>query len=412
MTSLLVNATHDFRPDNVNGTTEIDFDGAFTAIFNQSQFGGAGISNSLIVSSGLFDGDDPVIEVRLTPGGSGFSTTGWDVAPGGIVVVRLIGGATSEVMTGSSDADHEFIGGGGADALIGGDGEDHFIYAATGDVEPGESIDGGGDDWGYGYDTISVRATNDFRGAEITDIEWIEIIGDGTVATFSDDQLVVPFADFVDKNTMEIDAQGAAAGTVQTLVVEVDPSDGRASLRYVSFWGWEEEDRILINGNAESNFLFGSFYADDITGEVGKDELLGRRGNDTLDGGAGRDRLDGGAEKDVLTGGTDKDAFVFAAPLKGGKNLDHITDFEKGADTIKLEREDFVGLDKGKLDKDAFVSGDNVSKAKDAQDRIAYNETSGALYFDKDGRGGAKAVQFAVLDGAPDLAAGDIIVFG
>ena len=68
-----------------------------------------------------------------------------------------------------------------------------------------------------------------------------------------------------------------------------------------------------------------------------------------------------------------------------------------------LEREDFVGLDKGKLDKDAFVSGDHVSKAKDAQDRIVYNETTGALYFDKDGKGGAKAIKFAVLDGAPHL---------
>lgn len=58
------------------------------------------------------------------------------------------------------------------------------------------------------------------------------------------------------------------------------------------------------------------------------------------------------------------------------------------------------------------MSGKKVTKAKDGEDRIAYNETTGALYFDKDGKGGAKAVQFAVLDGGPDLKAGDILVFG
>ena len=418
MAILHVTANHDYRPDVLNNIAEVDFDGAFTAVFDQSQFGGAGVSNSLHVNGGFFNGDDAVLEVRLTPGGSGFSTTSWSVDTSVSLLVRLIGGATSETMTGSSDADHEFIGGGGADILIGGNNTDLFIYAATGDVEAGEKIDGGGLWKGEGDDTISVRATNDFRGADITDIEWIEILGAGTTATFFDGQLQVPDANFVDKEKMIVEAE-KGGNTVQTLIVHAEPTgfpansdpDAIVSLKYVSFWNWGKEDQIFIYGTDENDFLFGSEVADIFDAGAGRDELFGRQGKDTLDGGAGRDRLDGGAQKDVLTGGADKDAFVFAAPLKKGKNLDHITDFTSGTDIIKLEREDFRGLHKGKLDKDAFVSGDHLSKAKDAQDRIVYNETTGALYFDKDGKGGAKAIEFAKLDGAPHLESSDIIVF-
>ena len=218
---------------------------------------------------------------------------------------------------------------------------------------------------------------------------------------------------FVDKDVMRIVAE-KTVGTVQTLVVHADPSgsgfDAYASLKYVSFMNWGNEDQIFLMGTDGKDFLFGSSQADTIEAGAGKDRLSGRKGQDDLDGGAGKDWLDGGAGKDMLTGGVDKDSFVFAAPLKGGKNLDTVTDFQAG-DKIRLEKEDFSGLAKGKLAKDAFVSGDNLTKAKDAEDRIVYNETTGALYFDKDGKGGAKAVKFAVLDGAPDLEAADIVVF-
>lgn len=412
MAILNVTANHDYRLDDLSTITEIHFNGAFTAIFDQSQFGGSGISNSVLISGGPFDENTAVIEVRLTQGGTGFSAAQWEVPSGG-GLIRLVGTASAEVITGSDAtyAEHEFIGGGGADVLTGGYWDDLFIYAATGDVEPGEKIDGGG----WADNTISVRATNDFRGADIVHIDWIEILGAETTATFFNGQLIHPdFFEGVQEYKMRV--SGAEdGGTVQTLVVQADSDvpgkDAAATLKYVSLYRWGKEDQIFINGTAGDDYLFGSNKADIFDAGVGKDDLFGRRGKDTLDGGTGKDWLDGGAEKDTLTGGADKDAFVFAAPLKGGKNVDHITDFAPGIDIIKLEREDFVGLGKGKLDKDAFVSGNHVTKAKHAQDRIVYNETIGALYFDKDGKGGAKAVKFAVLDGAPHLEAGDIIVF-
>lgn len=280
MALLQVTNTHDFRPDSLDpDITGIVFQGAFVATFDQAQFGTGKIANNVEISGGGFGDEIPTIEVFLTPGGIGFSAALWTKVPGGIAEVRLVGGETSEIITGSNDADNEFLGGGGDDTLTGGDGDDTFIYAATGDVEAGESIDGKGDDWGYGSDTISIRATNDFRGAAITDIEAIELIGDGTVASFTWDQLRVPFDDFVDKNGMIV--RGDQDGTsVQTLVVHVEPSGnaggsgGIASLRYYSFYDWGEEDQVLVEGAEGDDILVGSDIGETIRGAAGKDSTL------------------------------------------------------------------------------------------------------------------------------------------
>ena len=51
------------------------------------------------------------------------------------------------------------------------------------------------------------------------------------------------------------------------------------------------------------------------------------------------------------------------------------------------------------------------TQAADADDRIIYNQATGALLFDADGSGGASsAVQFATLDGAPIITASDFTV--
>ena len=48
--------------------------------------------------------------------------------------------------------------------------------------------------------------------------------------------------------------------------------------------------------------------------------------------------------------------------------------------------------------------------AADADDRIIYDPTTGALYYDPDGNGGGAAVQFATL--APGLALENDNFFG
>ncbi|MEI5682187.1 Calx-beta domain-containing protein [Mesorhizobium sp. CCNWLW179-1] len=134
--------------------------------------------------------------------------------------------------------------------------------------------------------------------------------------------------------------------------------------------------------------------------------VIGNSGNNVLRGGAGNDLLSGGAGKDTLAGGSGNDAFHFNARL-GSTNIDKITDYNVAQDTIQLENSVFTGLANGWLSVGAFHTG---SAAHDATDRIVYNKTTGDLYFDKDGLGGAAATKFATL--APGLAmtAGDFFI--
>ena len=108
----------------------------------------------------------------------------------------------------------------------------------------------------------------------------------------------------------------------------------------------------------------------------------------------------------MLTGFGGADSFAFTSALGGG-NVDRIADFSAADDTIQLDDAVFAGLALGALNANAFVIG---SQAGDADDRIIYNQATGALLFDADGSGGGAAVQFATLDGAPTITASDFTV--
>ena len=82
-------------------------------------------------------------------------------------------------------------------------------------------------------------------------------------------------------------------------------------------------------------------------------------------------------------------------------------DFKHGVDTIVLSHAVFTELDLGALKEKNFALSDN---AKDDFDHIVYDESTGKLYYDADGHGGARAVQFATLKGAPGLDGGDFVV--
>jgi hypothetical protein len=58
----------------------------------------------------------------------------------------------------------------------------------------------------------------------------------------------------------------------------------------------------------------------------------------------------------------------------------------------------------------AKVPAPGLTSAQDADDRIVYKTTTGALFYDADGVGGAAAVQFAVLDNHAALTKADFVV--
>jgi Ca2+-binding RTX toxin-like protein len=148
----------------------------------------------------------------------------------------------------------------------------------------------------------------------------------------------------------------------------------------------------ILSGNDK---ITGTKFADTIYGGAGNDTLKGGAGNDILKGDAGNDTLYGGLGKDVLTGGAGKDTFVFDTKL-GVSNIDKITDFSVRDDRIVLDDDIFKKVGKvGDLADAAFHIG---TKAHDASDRIIYDNKTGKLWYDVDGNGSGKAVQFATLD--------------
>jgi serralysin len=170
--------------------------------------------------------------------------------------------------------------------------------------------------------------------------------------------------------------------------------------------GGRGNDRL--DGGLNSDLLIGSSGNDSLVGGSGNDVLRGGSGDDRLDGGRGRDILNGGLGTDFLIGGSSADAFRFSTAL-GSSNIDTIQGYNAAADTIFLENSVFTGLSAGILSRNAFHIG---TGAADANDRIIYDDQTGALYFDADGSSSSSAqVQFATLLGSPTLTRFDFIVF-
>ncbi|MBX3575775.1 MAG: hypothetical protein KF723_01105 [Rhizobiaceae bacterium] len=156
----------------------------------------------------------------------------------------------------------------------------------------------------------------------------------------------------------------------------------------------------LMFGQDGVDTLLGGDGVDNLDGGLDDDMLSGGAGADTLYGGSGSDVLNGGAGIDSLYGGPGRDFFVFNA-LAVAANRDLIHDFNRIDDTIRIENAVFkkVGAH-GVLKAAAFKVG---TKATDATDRIVYNKKTGALFYDPDGDGPLKALQFATLINKPTI---------
>ena len=105
---------------------------------------------------------------------------------------------------------------------------------------------------------------------------------------------------------------------------------------------------------------------------------------------------------DNLSGGSGVDYFVFNSPNEG---VDRITDFSIVDDFIQLNGTNFNI--NSPWDGSQFVIG---SSAVDADDRIIYNQSIGALFYDSDGNGGNAQVQIATLNNRPNLTYQNIII--
>jgi serralysin len=132
--------------------------------------------------------------------------------------------------------------------------------------------------------------------------------------------------------------------------------------------------RDTIYGGSDNDTLLGQHDNDILYGESGNDSLNGGEGNDSLYGGEGNDILNGRKHNDYLVGGIGADKFVFDTLFDG---IDYIADFKY-----------FEG-DKIQISKVGFGAS--------STNQFSYNNSTGALSFDKSPFDGIASVQFASL---------------
>ena len=245
------------------------------------------------------------------------------------------------------------------------------------------------------------------------------IVGGADASKFQIDYKTGALA-FVNAPNFEA-ASDADHNGVYDVVVKV--SDGKLSdTQTVHVTVADVVDEVLRGGTGD-NVLRGSGGADQLYGNSGDDLLYGGLGNDRLFGGAdadrlfggaGNDRLNGGEGQDVLTGGLGRDVFVFDLSPNAPGNADVISDFSHAqGDKITLSIADYTGFAQtGAITASQFYAADGASTAHDTSDRIIYDTSSGALYYDADGSGGADAVQIATIQSyaTANLGYGDILI--
>ena len=308
---------------------------------------------------------------------------------------NYIEGAAGNDLLDGREGDDILNGGAGADRMLGGGGNDAFFVDNAGD-QVVESA-------GNGRDIVYASTSYALAAGESVEILSTASLAGTAAIHLTGNQLNQLIYGNAGANSLN------SGGGADTLIgLRGDDiylvSDGRE--RIVENAG-EGRDVVYtsvtyaLDRGAEIEVLSSASIAAATTlylvgNEFGQ-EVLGNNGLNYLDGGLGAD---------ALIGYGNADTFAFTTALGGG-NIDRIVDFQAGLDRIGLDDAVFRGLTPGGLPPGAFRVG---TSAQDADDRIIYDQASGALYYDADGAGGAAAVQFATLSAGTVLTANDFTV--
>ncbi|HAP39348.1 MAG TPA: hypothetical protein DCQ94_06260, partial [Nitrospira sp.] len=372
----------------------------------------------------------------------------------------------ANVLTGNS-ANNTLYGAQGNDTLMGGDGDDSLLGREDND----SLVGGSGNDTlngGVGVDTMEGGTGNDTYYYDTVGDVIIEQAGEGT------DLVLSAFTYTLGANLENLTLYGASnrGGTGNDLDNVITGNTGSNALNgglgNDTLMGGDGHDSLV--GREDNDSLLGGSGNDTLNGGVGVDTMEGGTGNDTyyydnvgdviienggegtdlvlssltytlganlehltlfgasnrngtgngldnvitgntgrnqLVGDAGADTLAGGLGNDTLTGDAGTDSFLFnTAP--GASNIDRITDFSVTEDLIVLDNAVFAGfVSNGAVTADMFETG---TAALDAEDRLIYNPTNGALFYDADGTGSSVALQIATLTGNPTITHDDFLI--
>jgi Ca2+-binding RTX toxin-like protein len=335
----------------------------------------------------IYTGYDAAATKGVTLNLSGWTFKTWSEERNGVYIdTNSAAKALKDVVTGTSVADQistyygdDIIrGGGGADELNSGGGNDTFIYGKN-EAAAGEYANGGYGPQGGTADKVLILGDNDFTGVYFIGIDQF-VFGAAAKVTF--DQGF---------------AKGLGSSAEVTALAESPVIVGDAKVNSVVF-------QMNKDGSGNPSIDLSDVVFSSWTNGVDRISITGTKSIDTIAGSNKTDVINGGDGGDTLQGNAGADAFVFSASF----GVDHITDFRrKEGDKIHLDDAVFTGLKLGVLKKKAFEIGEEADSRKD---RIIYDKEDGIVRYDDDGTGKHKAVIVAVLDDAAVLKAGDILV--
>lgn len=389
---------------------------------------GADLAHDPLVINGLA-GDDTIDATNLSAGS---------------MQLLLDGGKGDDLLIGSAEND-TLIGGDGDDFVVGGKGDDRAFLGAGKDAflwNPGEgndTIDGGS-----GYDTML------FNGSGANEI--IDMLANGERFTFlrdvanvvmdTDNLEQVDFRAFGGADTININdltgtdikqinldlgVVGTAGGDGEIDTINVSGTMSKDAIRVMSVANDVvvsglaakvaitdadvESDRLIVTGGDGDDEVRASGLNPNsilltLEGGAGDDSLFGSDGDDVLTGGIGSDTLIGQKGADTLTGGDGQDYFRFNNRNQGA---DIITDFVAADDQILIRAAGFGGglVAGSTISADQFTLGMAAGRESD---RFIYNDTSGELFFDRDGSGNQAQVLLATLAGAPSITNSNLAV--
>ena len=231
--------------------------------------------NSITIQRTMTDSSDRVEQVRFADGTiwthaelvtrSAIPTSGDDVFYGSYDAETLEGGAGNDTLRAHTGND-VLIGGTGHDYLVGGGGNDTYRFA-LGDGQD-TILDGSG-----GADTIEFAA-----GIATGDVV-VSQLSNGTDLVLTVGGNSITMQRTLNDNTDRVEQVRFADGTIWTHA--------------------ELVTRSTIATSGDDTF-YGSYDADDLSGDDGNDVLIAGSGNDILSGGAGDDTLNGNSGTDTV----------------------------------------------------------------------------------------------------------------
>jgi Ca2+-binding RTX toxin-like protein len=325
--------------------------------------------------------------------GSAFSDTmfmggGNDFVRGGGAADFMFGEAGDDTLYGE-DSDDRINGGTGSDLMAGGVGNDYYWVNTGGD--------GTFELAGEGVDTV--RSTVSWTLANEVDKLYL----DGTATNGTGNALV----NFIFGNASNNVLNGLAGadrlyGLGGNDEYEVDSAGDLVVESIAGAAGGTDTVNASVNHTLSSNVENLNLTSSANVNATGNNLA------NTITGNSGNNFIDGKAGNDMLTGNGGNDQFLFTTALNAATNVDTITDFDSATDFLRLDDAIFTQIATGFLDPLAFELG---AVADTAGDRIVYDQSTGDVFYDRDGVGGVAQVRFANIGIGTVLGANDIFVF-